>query len=381
MYSAAVRLRVWFSLSVAAIACGGPTRVTPTDPNITAGAASAVVTMAGDLCARVSACTDSHDPAWLRTPSECVEHWLSEAPAFKAVWPCLTTAPTCDAIHACIAPLGDPRAAEYCRVHNDKPSACERNVLYVCADEENEVISIDCVSLEASCTEVHLEGGLVTHGCVAPKLCPAGAPVARCVNDKTVVRCENGAAEREVCLGDTRCVEFREEADEVFAMCEPPNHAHCDRVHQSYCEGTSLVLCEPHGPTGAKRTIPCASFGLLCTAHGSQALCTPPNASACTARAGRSFTAPWVSKCASRVRASECADAIRMHMVSRPRVHPQAKASDIRDGVEVFRSRNPIIFSGEWTTDESKRLSRGKRVQAEDSINRSTYTGGVNSKN
>ena len=111
-----------------------------------------------------------------------------------------------------------------------------------------------------------MPGGLLAHACVSEKLCPKGAPAARCDGQGAIVSCHDTSIGRTTCEAGSHCEEHHGADGNLTAVCEPEieTHAHCAEVGKSRCEGSRLVQCIPHGPFGEVRVVRCADFGLTC---------------------------------------------------------------------------------------------------------------------
>jgi hypothetical protein len=266
-----------------AFACRGPAAASP-------AALDARFDQASRACAKIASCAHAHDAPRDRDPSACVDAWIVRPSGdFDEPVRCIVDAAGCDAVAACLRARGDPTAAAFCRQNAGARTGCDGDRLVTCsADDPADCTSIPCASFGARCGEWKQPGGLVSRACLSPSLCPAGAPEVRCEGPQSLVSCRDGAADRTECVGEARCLAVKGTDGVPSAICEPPAHRHCDAVGKRWCEGGSLVVCQPHGPFGEAVVSDCAALGLACDDHASAgAACVVPGRGACVAGAPR----------------------------------------------------------------------------------------------
>jgi hypothetical protein len=227
-------------------------------------------------CARIASCAHAHDPLHFRDPAACVDHWILEggSPALS----CLASAPSCDAVGACLHSAPDAYGGAFCEAHPGAMSGCDGTRLVACGDDPDEATVVDCASLGATCAALTQAGGLSTHACVDPRRCPAELTRAWCDGPLAVLSCHDGEIERTVCPSGSPCEGHAEADGEQAAMCEAPGHASCSTPGSRRCAGTRLFVCESHGHFSHEHAVDCSLAGLTCTEDAGGAACTegPP---------------------------------------------------------------------------------------------------------
>ena len=281
MRTARTTLAAFIGATVFLAACGGqePPPKPPAAPP-PPGDPPALAKIAA-ACARVSACTRSHDSGRFRDRSACVVWWLAE-PDTSADGPeplrkCLLEATSCEKVSTCMQGGGDARAAAFCAQRPGVVSGCDGDRLVSCGeDDAHESSVVDCAAIGASCREVKAAGGIVVRACWSPQKCPAGAPDARCDGSGAVISCRDGAYERIVCRPGTTCEEHADEAGETVAACELPGRRRCDLRGARRCEDDRLVECDRAGAQSKVRVTDCGAYGLRCGGIGLRAGCYVP---------------------------------------------------------------------------------------------------------
>jgi len=266
--------------AVVAVACRGPASPSPVGLD-------ARMDRAARTCAKVASCAHEHDAPRDRDPSACVDAWIVRAPSeFDEPARCVADAADCEAVAVCLRARGDAVAAAFCRQNAGARTGCDGDRLVTCsADDPADSTSVACTAFGAWCGEWKQPGGLVSRACLSPTLCPAGAPEDRCEGQSALVSCRDGAVDRIECAADARCLAVRGADGVASAVCEPPAHRHCNAVGKRWCEGGSVVTCQPHGPFGEAVVSDCAALGLACDEHAEAAgaACVVPGARACAA--------------------------------------------------------------------------------------------------
>lgn len=265
---------------------------------------------AAHVCAKVASCSHPHDAARERDPGACVDWWIAhDRAAGEALAACVEAARGCAGVDACVRASGDARAIAFCREHAGARTGCDRARVVTCGeDDPNESTSVDCGAFGGTCGEVKHAGGLVARACVSQALCGAGAPDVRC-DGRAIVACHDGAVERTECAPGARCEERRAADGAVSVLCEPPAHRHCDVVGARWCERSSLVSCQAHGPFGEAVETECSSFGLACDASGkSGASCVASVPRACERGAPKCDGDALVFCAAGRAMSVSCRD-------------------------------------------------------------------------
>jgi hypothetical protein len=241
-------------------------------------------------CAQIASCAKPGDPPRLADPSACVDHWLargSEDPQAK----CLLAATSCNDVDACKRGGSDANATAFCASHPGVLSACDGARVVTCAgDDGREAGLVDCAAVGATCSETRLAGGLIVRGCASAKLCPPGAPEARCEGaapSSAVITCHDGMVERVACGGGERCTQHDDEG-EASATCAPATESRCNDVGGSRCDPSGKLLeCVASGHFGGVRTTDCAKAGLVCRARGNKSACVVDAAPECARRPTR----------------------------------------------------------------------------------------------
>lgn len=244
----------------------------------------------GRACVAISSCAHPHDTSRESDPSACVDDWLGKGPNDAGVLAaCVAEARGCAGVNACLRSRGDAEAVAFCSADHGLRAACAGNQLVTCSeDDPEESTSIDCAALSATCGESGLPGGLLTHACLAPSICPPSVMESHCAGTGAVLSCREGAVERVECAGGATCVERRPSDGNREAVCETAAHRRCDTVSARWCEGTALVQCQPQGALGKAVTSDCAAFGMACVNHAASGPgCVVPGSRACEGRAPR----------------------------------------------------------------------------------------------
>ncbi len=225
-------------------------------------------------CVRVASCTDAHDPAPLRAPGACVDWWLLAAPGERPLADCLMRARSCAAVEACTHAPADPAATEYCRAHPGTLSACDGARFVSCEGKDGaESTAVDCASMGAACGE-RADVELLVRGCVAPGLCPSGAPALRCDGAATLLGCTAGIADRRTCPPGTRCASTTDADGMPSAACLSPAGRGCEGGSSAgACEGDVALACVPSGHYAGMHVAHCAAHGLTCAVRGGRAVC------------------------------------------------------------------------------------------------------------
>lgn len=231
---------------------------------------------AARACALEASCAHGHQSSDTRDPGKCLAAWgaaLSPSGADERQ-ECMLHAKTCDAVKACSSPA-DRAAIAFCRAHPGTTTACDGNARIECGDDADEAERVDCGTVSGRCEAVSHPGGLTESACVSRTLCPAGAKEGRCEGESTVVRCQDGAAERIACTRGHRCVARKDDDGIERAACEPEGTPRCSAPGARYCEGERLVACS--GPRGTEKSAvevtDCAAAGLRCEGQGKAAGC------------------------------------------------------------------------------------------------------------
>jgi hypothetical protein len=247
----------------------------PRRPGPSAASPAARLAEIARHCARIASCAHPHDPPRARDPSSCVDWWLAhEGDGDEPIPACLRVEGSCREVADCLHQGKDSRAVAYCRANPDALTGCDGSHLVSCGDDDVAESSLtDCAALEASCVEVRRAGGLLSHACVAPKVCPPERDFATCDGANVLVRCSEGAVDRVVCRAGTACRAHGHGDGEEFAMCEAPGHSPCGALGTRECDGSWLVECVAHGHYGHVRRIDCALQGLACQSTGGRAAC------------------------------------------------------------------------------------------------------------
>lgn len=239
-------------------------------------------------CARAAACADAHDPNHLRNATSCVDWWLVNTRVEQAEIACMLRATTCQEIERCTHDPSDLGAETFCEAHPGALGVCDGTRLYSCSDDASESTAVDCAALGGVCVEQRAAGGLVVRGCTSPRLCPKGAPARRCEGERTIVRCEDGLAERRDCPAGTKCV-VTGESGELEATCEGARSedriSRCAKPGFAACEGDRATFCTLVGRDAWLRVTDCRAQGMTCAMRAGRANCVFENATcAATAR-------------------------------------------------------------------------------------------------
>lgn len=267
-------------------ACGGSSAPPASAPHVAKKSAPAGLSQVEGLCARIASCAKPYDPAYVRDPTECVDHLLLHGSEDESTR-CLVKAQTCKDVSQCLHGDSDAVAATFCNAHPGVLSACDGSHFITCIDPADESTVIDCAKFGANCAENKLEGGLVVRGCSSQTLCPVGAPESRCTSDHEVVSCRDGIVDKMNCATGEHCVMHRD-GDEQVAACAVTNEKRCTDVGDSACDGNALVECVSDGHYGRVRTTDCAAHGLSCNTQGRSAACVASDPVEC---------APFPAKC------------------------------------------------------------------------------------
>jgi len=277
-----------------AVACGA------SEPASTKGAAApprieppAGFAQVASLCAAIASCAGPREPGAARDPSACAEAWLARAYGPRSACLLRAGAPKagdgCAAIRACLRG-DDPAAAAFCDAHPGVFTACDGARFVSCGGDDGRSTAVDCAALGASCAEARIASGVVERGCASPRLCPEGAPEARCEGDAgsgAIVTCHAGIAERIACGAGERCAPRADEGGAPSAACALDDDAWCDDPGDSACDGHDLVTCAPYGEGGARTRTDCAKLGLACRERGRRAACVVPGAEPCAGDGAR----------------------------------------------------------------------------------------------
>lgn len=248
------------------------------------------IDLAARICAKVTSCAHAHDAPRDRDPGACVDASMARATRgadpFEA---CVLAAHGCGEVDACARDRADASVSAYCRAHAGTRTGCDANRLVTCSqDDPAESSAVDCGAFGATCADLPQAGGLMSRGCVSPRLCPPGAAETHCDGVQAVVTCRDGATERSACAGGTRCEEHKGSDGVLSAVCESADHRHCDTVGKRWCERGRLVQCQPHGPFGEAAVTDCAALGLACDEHTDLgAACVAPGPRTCERAAPR----------------------------------------------------------------------------------------------
>lgn len=264
-----------------AVACGAQT-----PPPVPPASPAAELDPIARACVRAASCADAHDPAHLRSAPACVDWWLTGAETSSGEAACVLRATSCADVGHCTHAPSDRGAETFCEAHPGALGVCEGNNLYSCSDEPSESTALDCATLGGTCVEQRVAGGLVVRGCTSPTLCPRGAPALRCEGERTVVRCEDGVAERRECPALTRCTVTGQGAD-ADAVCEGARAsdrvARCTKPGFSGCDGDRATSCVLVGREAWLRTTDCRSRKMTCSMRGGHAGCAFENATCAAA--------------------------------------------------------------------------------------------------
>ena len=248
------------------------------------------VDVLGRACVAIASCAHSHDSPRESDPGSCVDDWLGRGPNEASVLAaCILTARGCDGVDACVRARGDAEAVAFCSANHGLRTACAGTRLVTCSeDDPEESTSVDCAAILATCGESRLPGGLSRHACLAPSVCHEGVMESRCDGPGTLVSCHEGAIERVDCGQGSSCSERLTGEGVREAVCEGTGHRRCDTVNARWCDGTTLVHCQPQGTLGKEVPTDCAAFGLLCDDHASSGpSCVLPGSPACGSRGPR----------------------------------------------------------------------------------------------
>jgi hypothetical protein len=231
-------------------------------------------------CARVASCADAHEPSYLRNPTACVDWWLVSTTIEADQVACLSKASSCKEVQACTHDPEDRGAIAYCTAHPGVLGVCDGTHLYNCSDNPNESSAVDCAALGGTCVEQRVAGGLVVRGCASSKLCPPGAPLARC-EANAIVRCEDGLAERRECAKTTRCVPGGEEGASCEGQPVADRPQRCAKPGFASCQGDRVTFCALVGKDAWLRSTDCTRWGMTCGMRDGRAHCVA-RASTCT---------------------------------------------------------------------------------------------------
>jgi hypothetical protein len=229
-------------------------------------------------CARIASCAHPHDPSRARDPGACVDWWLAHASDVdEPIPPCLRQADTCATVDRCLHQGADPGAVAYCVAHPGVAGGCDAARFVSCGDDDvAESTLTDCAALGGVCAQGKAAGGLVSYGCVAPRLCPKDQDRAWCDGASSVLRCSEGSIERIACRSGTRCRAHVHGDGLEFAMCEAEGHRDCPEPGTRRCVGARLEECAAHGHYAHVRTTDCAALGLTCGGAAGRASCVSP---------------------------------------------------------------------------------------------------------
>ena len=278
-----MRTGLLLACATAAVACqsGGPSRPAESP------SALRWAEFLGRACVAISSCAHPHDTSRESDPGACVDDWLGKGPNDAAVLAaCVAATRGCAGVNACVRSRGDAEAIAFCSANHGLRAACSGDQLVTCSeDDPEESTSIDCATLSATCGESRPPGGLLTYACLAPSVCAPSVIESRCAGRGAVLSCREGAVERVECAAGANCVERQSSDGSREAVCETAAHRRCDAVSASWCEGTSLVQCQPQGVLSKAITSDCAAFGMVCDDHAASGPgCVVPGARACEAR-------------------------------------------------------------------------------------------------
>jgi hypothetical protein len=240
-------------------------------------------------CARIASCAHAHDAPRVRDPGRCVDYWLEHMNDAEEPLPaCLGAASSCADIDRCLHAPASEAAAKFCAAHPGMPTGCDGDTLVTCAkDDPTESTATPCHAVGGTCGETRGAGGLVSHACLSPVLCPPDVTRATCDENNSVVACHDQAIERTPCRAGTRCRAHKDADGEEIATCEGASDVSCDAVGERVCRGDRLGVCEVHGHHADEVTVDCSALGLSCATPGGHAACMPsapdcaPGASRC----------------------------------------------------------------------------------------------------
>ncbi|HEY1957615.1 MAG TPA: hypothetical protein VGH28_18475 [Polyangiaceae bacterium] len=262
---------------VAIVACAGAPRARP---ETLAESTNATLAPIASQCALVASCADEHDASAFRTPQSCVDWYIVNARAEAPLADCLIHAKSCADVNACTHPRVDARATTFCKAHPGVLSACDGSDLLTCqGDDGIESTAVDCAKLGGACAE-RRSGELVVRGCVAPKLCPAGAPEHRCDGD-AIVDCQDGIAERNACPAGFHCTAGHDESGAVTARCESAASRDCTLGGAAFCEGDVAYVCVQNGRFTGMHSADCGALGLACAVRAGRVSCVHRGPPAC----------------------------------------------------------------------------------------------------
>ncbi len=240
---------------------------------------SAALARVAKQCALVASCADAHDSNVFRTPQSCVDWYTVNAHDEAPLAECVMRAKSCADMTTCTHTRASALAETFCKAHPGVLSTCEGHTLLTCEGEAEESTSLDCATFGGTCGE-RKAGGLVVRGCIAPSLCPAGAPEHRCDGD-TVVDCDDGIADKNACPAGSRCVAGTDVYGAPSARCRSASGRECTIGGGAFCEGDVAYVCVQNGRFAGLHTADCGSFGLGCAVRAGHVSCVKRGLSTC----------------------------------------------------------------------------------------------------
>ena len=258
-------------------------------------------------CARIASCAHAHDAPRVRDPGRCVDYWLEHMNDAEEPLPaCLGAASSCADIDRCLHAPASEAAAKFCAAHPGMPTGCDGDTLVTCAkDDPTESTATPCHAVGGTCGETRGAGGLVSHACLSPVLCPPDVTRATCDENNSVVACHDQAIERTPCRAGTRCrahkdadgeeiVKEGEMDDRFYIIVEGRVAVQRSRKALGYL-GTGECFGETSYVRGAKRTATISAAGDVAVMKVSSTLLEQVSAE-CQLRFNKVFLRTMISR-------------------------------------------------------------------------------------